>query len=110
MSENKFKRFTSNMFRIGTPECAIFCTVLALVLAVLFLLAGFWRTLLIVLLMLLGAFIGGVQDKKQWFKDRVNKLFPAPQAYREDNEAIVKAVREATGSQAEAASENDTEE
>ena len=99
MSERRFRHFSENMLRIGTPECAVFCAVAAMALALLFLLVGFWRTVLIAVLMLLGAFIGGVKDKKQWISDRINKLFPTPKPYREENEAIVRAVREATGSQ-----------
>ena len=97
MSDGKLKHFWNNMLKIGTPECAIFGSVVAMALALLFLLVGFWRTVLIGLLMLVGAFIGGVKDKKQWCRDRVNKLFPAPRPYREDNEAIARAVRDVTG-------------
>ena len=99
MSERRFKHFSDHMLRIGTPECAVFCASAAMVLALLFLLVGFWRTVLIAALMGIGAFIGGVKNKKQWFADRINKIFPAPKPYREENEAIVRAVREVTGSQ-----------
>ncbi len=99
MSERRFKHFSDNLLRIGTPECAVFCASVAMVLALLFLLVGFWRTVLIAALMGIGAFIGGVKNKKKWLTDRINKIFPAPKPYRESNEAIVRAVREATGSQ-----------
>ena len=95
MSEKKNRQFLENLFKIGTPECAIFSALLAMVIALLFLLVGFWKTVLISLLMLAGAFIGGVRDKKQWFRDRINKLFPAPRPYREENDALTKVVRDA---------------
>ena len=99
MSEKNNKHFFENLFRIGTPECGVFSALLALVIAVLFMKVGFWKTILITVLMLLGAFIGGVQDKKKWFSNTVNKIFPAPKPYREENDAIVKAVREAIKNQ-----------
>ena len=99
MSESKLQHFAKNMFKIGTPECAIFSAVVAMGAALLILLVGFWSTVLIALLVAIGAFIGGVKDKKQWLRDKINKLFPGPQAmpYREENEAIARAVREVTG-------------
>ena len=99
MSEKNNKRFFENLFKIGTPECGVFSALLALVIAVLFMKVGFWKTILITVLMLLGAFIGGVKDKKQWFSSAANRLFPAPKPYREENDAIVKAVREAIKNQ-----------
>ena len=110
MSDRRFKHFSDNLLRIGTPECAVFCASVAMVLALLFLLVGFWRTVLIAALMAIGAFSGGVKNKKQWFADRINKIFPAPKPYREENEAIVRAVREATGSQSASEEEEKPEE
>ena len=96
MAESKVKNFMKNMFRIGTPECAISFALVAMVLAVMFLVVGFWQTLLIMGLMLVGAFLGGVKDKKQWFLNLLNKIFPPKNTipYRERNAAIEKAVRE----------------
>ena len=95
---DKWNAFVKKMFKVGTPECAITFAVIAMLLALLFLAVGFWRTLLIVLLILLGAFIGGVKDKKEWIRDLVNKLCPPRQniPYREQNAEIEKAVKEAT--------------
>ena len=111
MNESKLQHFAKNMFKIGTPECAIFSAIAAMVLALLILLVGFWNTMLVALLMLLGAFVGGVKDKKQWIKDKINLFFPAPHTvpYREDNEAIARAVREATGMRAKEAPQEDPE-
>ena len=76
MSE-KMKAFTENMLKVGTPECAIFCGVTALAVAVFILLLGFWQTVLVAALLLLGVFVGGVKDKKNWLRNVVNRLFPA---------------------------------
>ena len=98
---DKWNAFVKNMFKVGTPECAITFAVVAMVMALLFLLLGFWQTLLIVALILLGAFIGGVKDKKEWVRNAVNKLFPPKQniPYREQNAEIEKTVKEATEEQ-----------
>ena len=65
-------------------------------LTILFLMVGFWRTLLILLLMAVGAFLGGVKDKKQFFLNIINRLFPPKNTipYRERNPEIEKAIRE----------------
>ena len=95
--DNKLGRFAQNMFHVGTPECAIFFAVAAMVLALLFLALGFWRTMLVAVLVLAGAFLGGVKDKKEWISEKVNRLFPpkASVPYKETNEDIQRAVREA---------------
>lgn len=97
MNENRPNSFFRNMFRIGTPECAITFSLLAMLLAVLYLLLGFWKTLLIAVLMLLGGFLGGVKNKKEFITRQVNRLFPpkATVPYKETNEEISRAIREA---------------
>lgn len=96
MAEKKFNTFMRNLFKVGTPECAISFAVIAMILAILFLLVGFGKTLLILGLMLIGAFLGGVKDKKKWFQGIINKLFPPKNsiAYRETNPELEKAVRD----------------
>ena len=96
-NESKLSRFFRNMFHVGTPECAIFFSVVAMVLAILLLSIGFWRTLLVAALALLGGVLGGVKDKKEWIRAKVNRLFPArePVPYKEKNEEIQRVVREA---------------
>ena len=98
MSENKPNGFLKNMCKIGTPECAIFFAVVAMVLAILFLSLGFWNTVLVLLIMGLGAFLGGVKDKKGWLKKLLNRLVPDRKMvpYREQNPEIIRTVREAT--------------
>ncbi|MDO5325373.1 MAG: DUF2273 domain-containing protein [Clostridia bacterium] len=99
MSEKKPSGFFENACKIGTPECAVFFAAAAMVLALLFLAFGFWNTVLVALIMLLGAFLGGVKDKKQWLKNLINRLVPDrnPVPYREQDPEIIRAVRKATG-------------
>lgn len=98
MSENKPNGFLKNMCKIGTPECAIFFAVVTMILAILFLSFGFWNTVLVLLIMGLGAFLGGVKDKKGWLKKLINRLVPDRKMvpYREQNPEIIRTVREAT--------------
>ena len=88
---------SDGLFRIGTPECAVVFALAAMVLALLLLTVGFWHMLWIGLLMLFAAFLGGIRNKKQWFKDVINRLVPVKQAvpYRTQNEEISKALRAA---------------
>ena len=77
MNEKKDQRFWALAFTMGTPECAVFSAVLAMIAALLFLWLGFWKTVFIALLTALGAFIGGVKNKLDWLRDCINRLFPA---------------------------------
>lgn len=97
----KWSAYMKKALTIGTPECAVFFGVCAMVLALLFLLLGFWETLLVAVLALAGAFLGGVKDKKAFIRDAANKLFPPKQTipYRERNEEIAKAVKESHNSE-----------
>ena len=73
---DKTREQMKNLLKIGTPECAIFMGFIGLVLGVLFLLLGFWRTLLVAAIVLVFAFIGGVRDKKKFLGSLINRLFP----------------------------------
>ena len=74
---DKTREQMKNLLKIGTPECAIFMGFLGLVLGVLFLLLGFFKTLLVALIVLVFAFIGGVSDKKKYIGKLINRVFPA---------------------------------
>lgn len=64
----QIKEFIKRVFTPGTVECAIACALLGIVVAVLLLSIGIWKTLLIVVLVALGAFLGGVKDKKAFIR------------------------------------------
>lgn len=72
----KSKELLRNMVKVGTPECAIFMGFLGLALGVMFLLLGFWQTLLVALIVLVFAFLGGVRDKKAFIGKLIDKVFP----------------------------------
>lgn len=110
MNDKRSNSFFDNMFKIGTPECAITFAAIAMILALLYLLLGLWKTLLIAVLMGLGGFLGGVKNKKQWISSLVNRVFPpkATVPYKEKNEEISRAIREAR--EREEAKANQTDE
>lgn len=64
------------MLTWGTPACGAFCGVLGVLVAVLLLTIGFWKTLFVALLCALGVFIGAVKDKSTFLKAVINRLFP----------------------------------
>ena len=95
MNRNENKSFLNQAFRVGTPECAVFSAGVAMLLGLLFLWVGFWKTLFIFCLMLVGAFIGGVGNKRDWPRDLINRLFPAKPAvtYREPRHGASRSAR-----------------
>ena len=97
MSDRNDRPSVASIFKVGTPECAVTFSVTAMILAVLYLLLGFWKTLLIAVLMALGGFLGGVKNKKEFISSRINRLFPPKSTvpYKETNEEISRAIREA---------------
>ena len=54
-TEKKIRKF----LQVGTLECMILCVVLAIIVGILFITIGFWKTLLITALVLVALFIGG---------------------------------------------------
>ena len=60
----------------GTPACGLLCGVLGVLVAILLLTIGFWKTLFVALLCALGVFLGAVKDKAAFLKNAINKLFP----------------------------------
>ena len=97
MNNKDSRSFLHQAFRIGTPECAVFCAGVAMLLGLLFLWIGFWKTLLIFCLMLLGMFIGGVEDKREWLGEALNRLIPArpPVSVREPRHGAGRTPRRA---------------
>jgi len=58
-----FREWIRKLTEPGTPLAALFFGVLGLIVALLLLQIGFWRTLLVVVCCLVGCFLGGVKDK-----------------------------------------------
>jgi uncharacterized membrane protein len=66
----------SDFFRIGTPRCGLVMGLVGVVLALLFLFLGFWRTLFILVFFAAGFFVGAYNHKVEWIKKLINRLFP----------------------------------
>ena len=111
MADHGKKTFLDSAFEIGTPECAVLCACVAMVLALLILWLGLWSTLFIFLLMLLGAFIGGVKNKRLWCRDAVNRMFPpkTPSSYRREQRAPRHAAQQQSAPDPEAYEEEEPE-
>lgn len=55
--------FLSQVFTPGTVPCAVACGIVGVLVALLLLWGGIWKTLLIAICVGLFAFLGGVSDK-----------------------------------------------
>ena len=97
MNDNNDRSFLSNVFKAGTPECAVFSGAAAMVLGLLVLTVGFWNTVWIALFGVVGGVLGGVRDKKQMLKNVLNRIIPDKKTvpYREQHPDITQAVRDA---------------
>ena len=60
----------------GTPTFGILLGILFMLGGVLWMTLGFWKTLLLLILFVLGYFIGAVDNKMQMLKDTVNRIIP----------------------------------
>ena len=69
-----FKTFFSQMLTTGTRACTLFGALVGLIFAVLCLTIGVGKALLIGVFCLIGAFIGGVKDKRAFVR-RIVSLF-----------------------------------
>ena len=91
-TEKKIRKF----LQVGTLECMILCVVLAIIVGVLFITIGFWKTLLITALILVGLFIGGVTNKKEFLRTNPDICDDIERQIRENADKLtVKGRREA---------------
>lgn len=75
----RVEEFLREMLEWGTPQCGIVCGIAGILLAIFLLTIGFWKTLFVILLFLVGLFIGAVRDKQTFVKNLINKVFPPKQ-------------------------------
>lgn len=66
-----FRKLLSQILTVGTPACALFGAAIGIVFAILCLTIGVSKALVIGIFCLLGAFIGGVKDKKEFVRSVV---------------------------------------
>lgn len=68
MAKRPMREFLSRCFAKGTAECAALCAVVGAGVALSLITLGIWKTLLIALCVSMGAFIGGIKDKKEFIR------------------------------------------
>lgn len=66
--------------KMGTPAMGIAIGLGLVGAAVLIMLIGFWKTLLLVALFGIGFFLGTVENKQEFIKDTANKIIPEKEA------------------------------
>ena len=66
--------------KMGTPAMGIAIGAALVAFAVLIMLIGFWKALLLVVLFGIGYFVGTVDNKQEFIKDAANKIIPAKEA------------------------------
>ena len=74
---SKLSETTKKMVTPGSTACAVTFACISVVLAVLLLTIGFWKTLFILAFGAVGALIGGIGNKKEAVRNVVNRSFPA---------------------------------
>ena len=78
------REWFEDMLTTGTPQCAVFCAAIGVVIAVLLLTIGLAKLLFIAAFALVGALIGGIGDKRGAIRRFVNRSFPEKKE-RDDN-------------------------
>ena len=89
----------------GTPTFGIVLGILFMGIGLLWMVLGFWKTLLLLALFAAGYFVGGVSNKSKFVKDAVNRVIPekkpTPIDIREtiarEQESILQAQEKADG-------------
>ena len=74
-----FRELVRKLTEPGTPQAAAFFAGLGLIVALLLLLIGFWKTLLVVACCLMGCFLGAVKDKGEFVRRILNRFFAGRQ-------------------------------
>ena len=97
------------IFKAGTSECAVFSAAAAMVLGLLLLTVGFWKTVWVALFGVAGGFLGGVKDKKQMLKNVLNRIIPDKKSipYREQHPEIVQALKDVASKNRQPAGEDE---
>ena len=89
MSDKRVKKY----LQVGTMECMLLCMGIALLVGIGFISIGFWKTLLLALLLLIGLFIGGVSNKGEVIQNCYNRLFPGRVQREASRQQLAEQVR-----------------
>lgn len=69
-----------NNMKMGTPAMGIAIGLGMVGVAVLIMLIGFWKALLLIVLFAIGYFVGTVENKQEFVKNAANRIIPAKEA------------------------------
>ena len=69
-----------NQFKKGTPACGLALGTLFVLIAVLWMTIGFWKTLLLTALFALGYFLGTTENKRDLIRETANRMIPKKEA------------------------------
>ena len=87
--------------KIGTPMAGVACGTALVAVAVLIMVIGFWKTLILLALFGIGFFLGTVENKQEFVKDAVNRVIPAKEAKVIDLKSEIARDQEARQAEAE---------
>ena len=66
--------------KMGTPMMGVAVGAALVAIAVLIMLIGFWKALLLLVLFGIGYFVGTVENKQEFIKEAANRIIPAKEA------------------------------
>lgn len=92
--------------KMGTPSMGIAIGLGLVGVAVLIMLIGFWRALLLLVLFGIGYFVGTVENKQEFIKDTANKIIPAKEAKVIDIKSEIAREQTETAAPAEESTNN----
>ena len=98
-----------NNMKMGTPAMGIAVGLGMVGVAVLIMLIGFWKALLLIVLFAIGFFIGTVENKQEFVKNAANKIIPAKEAKVIDIKSEIARDQTETATQAEGNNNEDGE-
>ena len=98
-----------NNMKMGTPAMGIAIGLGMVGVAVLIMLIGFWKALLLIVLFAIGYFVGTVENKQEFVKNAANKIIPAKEAKVIDIKSEIARDQTETVSQTEGNNNEDGE-
>ncbi|MDD2648108.1 MAG: DUF2273 domain-containing protein [Eubacteriales bacterium] len=66
-------------FSFGTPACGVVCGIIGALIALFWLIFGFWKMLFVLAMFAAGYLIGAVDNKTEKFKRLIGRLVPSVQ-------------------------------
>ena len=66
--------------KMGTPMMGVAVGAGLVAIAVLIMIIGFWKTLILLILFGIGYFVGTVENKQEFIKEAANRIIPAKEA------------------------------